>query len=76
ALVLPAGASSVLVGAANIQVQVEPFTHNFESGRLDGWVVNGDAFRDSAARFRLGLPMRGFDGQVFIFSGVRSHHER
>jgi hypothetical protein len=42
---LPTGRTRVAVGSATLELDAQPFSGDFESGRLDGWVASGDAFQ-------------------------------
>ncbi|HWE27135.1 MAG TPA: hypothetical protein VHB97_03990, partial [Polyangia bacterium] len=64
---VPAGRSVVAVGTASVTIAVEPFTHDFEDGRSDGWTATGEAF--AARRWPRGLPMRGSEGAWTMASG-------
>ena len=48
------------------------FTHDFESGRLDGWTAEGLAFPRSPRRFVRGRPTRGFEGEYYAASEPNS----
>ena len=64
-LALPAGRSTVAVGGATVEVEVAPFTQDFEEGRLDGWAREDGAFASAPTAFRVGARERGFEGRWF-----------
>ena len=68
---LPAGASRVAVGRASLAVEAHAFSGDFESGRLDGWTVSGDALRGQPRDGRDPIVF-GFEGYRFIDTGSRS----
>lgn len=68
---LPPGESHVAVGSADVTVAVDPFTHDFETGRLDGWSGGGDAF-DAARWPTATLPMLAAEGQWSVSSRARA----
>ena len=59
---LVAGTQRVAVGNLQLGVVVTPFTHDFESGALDGWQASG-GFVGGVRHWRRGLPMRATEGQ-------------
>jgi hypothetical protein len=60
---LPGGRSPVSVGSITLTLEVEPFTHDFETGGTNGWRTNGGRFR--AVHFGRG-PYLGFEGDVLL----------
>jgi hypothetical protein len=70
-LALPGGVSEVAVGDQRLRVEVRPFTHDFEGGRLDGWTTAPNK-PPAVERFRMGTATRGFQGDWFLHAPATS----